>query len=60
MANEQHLKILNEGVTVWNGWRDQNPEIRPDLRRAKLSNRNLARVNLSNTDLDYAQLTRWI
>jgi len=44
-------------VDAWNRWREQNPEVRPDLRRANLANRDLAGANLSNADLDYAQLT---
>ncbi len=31
MANKEHLALLNQGVEVWNKWRDENPEIIPDL-----------------------------
>ena len=31
MADEEHLKILKQGVEVWNRWREANPGIRPDL-----------------------------
>jgi len=27
MANEEHLKILKQGVDVWNKWRDINPDV---------------------------------
>jgi hypothetical protein len=37
MANEEHLKILKQGVEVWNRWRRENPDVRPDLSRADLS-----------------------
>lgn len=57
MANEQHLNVLNEGVNAWNRWREQNPDIRPNLRRANLANRDLTGADLSNGDLDDAQLT---
>jgi len=30
MANEEHLKILQEGVVAWNAWREENPELIPD------------------------------
>ena len=32
MANKKHLKILEQGVEIWNKWRQNNPEIKPDLR----------------------------
>jgi len=32
MANTEHLKILNQGVEGWNKWREQHPEITPNLR----------------------------
>lgn len=56
MANKQHLDILTQGVASWNRWREQNPEIRPDLERANLSDRDLTEVNLSNVNLDFARL----
>jgi uncharacterized protein YjbI with pentapeptide repeats len=57
LANEQHINILSQGVDAWNRWRETNPNIQPDLRRANLANRDLAGANLSNANLDYAQLT---
>jgi nucleoid DNA-binding protein len=42
MANKEHVKILKQGVEVWNKWREENPGVRPDL---------------SGTDLEYAMLT---
>jgi len=57
LANQQHIEILCEGVDAWNRWREQNPEVRPDLRKAKLANRDLSGVDLSNADLDFAELT---
>lgn len=57
MANDHHLTILDQGVEAWNRWRTDNPGIRPNLRRAKLADRNLAGVDLSYADLHFAQLT---
>ena len=31
MANEEHTAILKRGVREWNRWREENPEIHPDL-----------------------------
>ncbi len=58
MANEEHLKILNQGVEVWNKWREENPGIAPDLRRAYLGFRNLNEVNLSIASLDGVDFSR--
>ena len=33
MANQEHVKILKQGVAVWNKWRKDNPDIKPDLSR---------------------------
>ena len=62
MANEEHLKILLEGVEAWNAWRRENREVRPDLTRAKLTdadlmNANLGGANLVGANLAYADLT---
>lgn len=61
MANEEHLKILKQGVEVWNKWRDENPDVAPDLSFVNLSNMNLSKADfrdinffgakLNNTDL---------
>ena len=46
MANEEHLKILEQGIEQWNKWRLENA-IRPDL-----SGANLKRADLSDANLD--------
>jgi hypothetical protein len=51
MANPDHLAILKQGVEVWNKWRKQNPNIRPDLSAADLFETELAGINLSKADL---------
>lgn len=33
MANPEHLEIFKQGVQVWNQWRKDNPDIKPDLSR---------------------------
>jgi hypothetical protein len=38
MANPEHLKILKQGVEVWNKWREENPEHGVDLSKADLEN----------------------
>ncbi|MDO8477461.1 MAG: pentapeptide repeat-containing protein [Candidatus Rokubacteria bacterium] len=56
MANPAHLDVLLRGVAAWNEWQRQNPEARPDLGGADLSNRDLARANLDGADLSGARL----
>ncbi len=53
MANEEHLKILKQGVKAWNQWRKKNSDIEPDLAKA-----NLDKADLSDADLSGAK-TQW-
>ena len=53
MANQEHVEILNQGVEVWNRWREENPENIPDF-----SNANLVGFDLSGANLANAQFTR--
>ena len=56
MANSEHIKILKQGVEVWDKWRDKNDKIKPDLRNAYLYGANLSGANLSKADLREANL----
>ena len=56
--NDDHLKILLQGVNIWNEWRESNPNVKPDLSLAKLSNQNLKKANLSNSDLGGVDFTK--
>ena len=58
MANPEHLKILQQGVDVWNAWREKKPSVEPDLRGLRLSKANLREANFRNTDLVSASLSR--
>ena len=51
MANEGHLKILKQGVAVWNRWREDNRGIKPELSEVDLSEINLNGVNLGHASL---------
>lgn len=72
MANMEHLEIIKQSIDLWNMWRSENPEIRPDLtgadlievnlngadlKGALLINTALASANLSNAKLTYALLS---
>ena len=44
MANPEHLVKLKEGVEVWNQWRQQNPDIRPNFHSGDLTGIDLSTV----------------
>jgi hypothetical protein len=61
MANPEHLKILKQGVGIWNEWRLGNPDIIPaldsaDFRSAELSHANLSLAGLIGARLSHANL----
>jgi uncharacterized protein YjbI with pentapeptide repeats len=58
MANQEHLDILKQGVEVWNRWRKQHSDVKPDLRRADLSGADLNRADLNRADLIRANLSQ--
>jgi uncharacterized protein YjbI with pentapeptide repeats len=58
MANEEHLTLLRQGILVWNGWREEHPDIRPDLSNADLSGMDLNAANLQEANLREADLSR--
>ncbi|MBZ4218968.1 MAG: pentapeptide repeat-containing protein [Chlorobium sp.] len=58
MANSEHLKLLKEGVATWNIWRQENPEIHPDLQEAPLATLDLRGANLAEADLGGANLAK--
>lgn len=58
MANKEHLGIFEQGIEVWNKWREQSPEIRPDLSKARPGRANLRRADLHGTNLGRANLRR--
>jgi hypothetical protein len=58
MANDEHIAQLKKGAAAWNAWRKRNPDIRPDLTKAKLSRRDLRKANLFDSNLRGAKLRR--
>ena len=56
MANDD-VALLKQGVTAWNAWRQENPDVRPDLIGAYLTEVNLGGANLHGANLIGAYLT---
>jgi hypothetical protein len=58
MANEEHLKILKQGVEAWNRWREENPEVQPNISGSDLRGSDLREANLHGSNLSFADLRR--
>ena len=58
MANEVHFEILTQSVKFWNKWREDNPEIKPDLSGTLLFDLNLEGANLISANLSGASITK--
>jgi uncharacterized protein YjbI with pentapeptide repeats len=56
MANFKHVEILSQGAAGWNQWREQNPDIKPNLSGTNLFRVDLTHANLRRTDLRKADL----
>lgn len=56
MPDQEHLKILKQGVNVWNEWKINNLDIQPNLDEADLINSILTKVDFDNVDLHNACL----
>ena len=57
MADQEHLAILEKGVKLWNAWRKEHPDIKPDLIEANLRGAALRSINLEEAKLKAANLT---
>lgn len=63
MANEGQLKILRQGVEIWNQWRKENDTVQFELwknilERASIDGVDLGRANLDGADLKGANLAK--
>jgi hypothetical protein len=57
VANNQHVALLRKGVEAWNKWRDENPNVVPDLSGENLTKAHLPLANLTEAILVDANLT---
>ncbi len=51
MPNPEHIAKLKEGVEAWNAWRDENPDVMPDLVETNLSGADLFNATLTGATL---------
>ena len=56
MANQEHYTLLMQDVDGWNRWREEHPEIKPDLFGAMFQRMNLTGVNLCEAELGKTDL----
>jgi len=56
MANEEHIRVLEHGVAIWNKWREDNPDAVPDLSGMDLHNAVLVGANFRGTKMKGAKL----
>lgn len=56
MANQEHLKILKQGVKVWNDWRQENGTAFVDLSGANLNGIDLSYANFAIGNFQNIQL----
>jgi hypothetical protein len=56
MANREHVRIIKEGIPIWNKWRLEHPDIVPNLDGANLDGANLNGANLNGANLNRANL----
>jgi hypothetical protein len=56
MANQEHLDILKQGVSIWNEWRKEHLDIQPDLRGVDLEKADLSGAFLREAHLEGAFL----
>lgn len=54
--DEEHVRILKEGVSAWNRWRTDNPLVVPDLSQMRSSRSHLRELDLGGINLSSARL----
>src|SRR5437588_3752940 len=57
VSDVDYLNLLQQGVSSWNKWRQENPHEHPSLVSADLSQANLCAINFNQTILHRADLS---
>src|SRR6188474_1208225 len=53
--NQEHIAILEKGVSTWNQWRRENPKIIPRVTYHDFKGLDLRGINFTNADLIYGE-----
>lgn len=56
MANEEHLKILKQGVIAWNDWRKYHPETQPDFSDATFIGADFSVMFPESSDIEHTTI----
>ena len=59
MANQEYLDILRQGTRIWNQWREEHPDIQPDLSEANISGTAYKQVNDQMVELSLDEISTW-
>lgn len=51
------VKLLQDGVDTWNGWREEFPLVRPDLRNLEFAHQYMNEINLAGAYLNGSDLS---
>ncbi len=57
MANQEHVKIIRQGVEVWNQWREENLFVVPDLSTPYIASSGIGKISEPDTDTAKAGLS---
>ncbi len=57
MANQEHAKIIKQGIEVWNKWREENLFIVPDLSTPYAVSPGIGKISEPDTDVAKAGLS---
>src|SRR5690349_13512380 len=55
-TKQEYVATIKRGVDSWNQWREQHPDIQPDLSNINLTGIRLGEANLSRTNLQNSLL----
>lgn len=58
MSNQTHVELLLSGRSVWNSWRENNPDETPDLSEIRLNDVNLDSYDLRKAELNNSVLRK--
>lgn len=56
MADKEHFELLTRDVPGWNKWREEHPDVKPDLSYAVMRGADLMLANLRGASLREADL----